>query len=289
MSRDSSIASPHPLAGVRVFSARTSDSVTPMARGLHEALAAAGAEIVDVSLVQTVLISTDTWSLTPQIWARYAWVCVTSGVAVEVLATALASTGVSLGSVQTVVVGAGAHDSATLRGWHITVDVPDVAVGVGAQTTAVVAAVMEALLSRDDVADTRMLLLTSEELSSALSHGFDSLSVTVQTVVVTRTEPVTGLAQRMTALSTAMVGQTHPLLVTSPSAVDLLTDAIAPEKTGRFPMLCIGKQTARAARTAGFPVTLEMEYANGPALVRRMMSAMVRNPLPVGGRAEGRQ
>ncbi len=274
MSLDSSLRPPLPLAGVRVYSARTNDRVNPSARGLHEALAAAGADIVDLPLVQTDVLTPHSWPLTPHVWAAANWVCATSAEAVEALTTAPDAVAALRGAAKMVVVGANAHEAAMSRHWPIAVDIPDIAVGVGAQTVAVTAAVTEALLSRDDVAETQMVLFTSEELAEALAHGLATLGVKVHTVVVTRTVPVPGLDARMAMIMATLVpvrdGSAHLVLVTSPTAVDVLTDAIAPKKTGRFPMVCIGKQTARAARTAGFSVTVEMEYVNGQALVNQL-------------------
>jgi uroporphyrinogen-III synthase len=272
MSPDSRSNTPLPLAGLQVYSTRTGDAIATMTRGLHEALAIAGAGVIDMPLVKTERCVPEAWTLPPDIWTKRGWVCVTNREAVYTLANALAAAALPMHHVHIAVVGAAAHEAATAQRWPIAVDIPEVAVGVGVHASAVVAAVSDEFLRRDDVAGRPMILLTSEELCEPLMHAMQTLGFVVHATVVNRTVPAPGLSAQLSSLMPAAGDQSRLLLVTSPTAVDILTGAMAPEKTKRFPLICIGRHTARAARTAGFAVTIEMEYVNGAALVRHIIS-----------------
>jgi uroporphyrinogen-III synthase len=75
----------------------------------------------------------------------------------------------------------------------------------------------------------------------------------------------------MRALSTA--GQLDLVTVAAPSAVDALLDALPPEHARRIPLACIGPVTAKAARTAGFPVRVESTAAVIEGWVREIVKA----------------
>jgi uroporphyrinogen-III synthase len=65
--------------------------------------------------------------------------------------------------------------------------------------------------------------------------------------------------------------------VAAPSAVDALLDALPPEHARRLPVACIGPVTARAARTAGFPVKVEAGAAVLEGWVRDIVRAYNRS------------
>jgi uroporphyrinogen-III synthase len=75
----------------------------------------------------------------------------------------------------------------------------------------------------------------------------------------------------------ARQGTLDLVTVAAPSAVDALLDALPPEHARRLPVACIGPVTARAARTAGFPVKVEAGAAVLEGWVRDIVRAYNRS------------
>lgn len=265
--REDSLSAPGALlAGLRLVSARTTVAREPSVSRLHEALQLHGAVVADLPLLYLDVLNSRSWEPTAGMWASYAWVCVTSGDAVNYLARELSRAELRIHGVQLVAVGVSAHDALELLGWSPVVSVPAASTISAVSAPAVAATVIDALLSRDDIDGRAILLLSGDELAAPLAASLAALGMMVTSVPVSRLTPDTHLSSKVWAMVSERT--VDLFMVTSPTAVDVLNDAIAPERTRQFPLVCVGKHTARAARAAGFPVRVETEYANGPAVVR---------------------
>lgn len=274
MREDANSAQGAILAGLRIVSARTTVTSEPSLARLHDALHAHGAVVTDLPLVRKDMLVDRAWPPLTFDVASYSWICVTSAEAVRTLSRASEQHGLREHGWRLVAVGEAAHEALAHLGWSVNVSVPATATITAASAPAIGAAMAELLLSRDDVDGATLLVLCSEELAGTIEMNASALGMHVTTVVLSRLTAETDLSDRLWAIATARTADLF--MVTSPSAVDMLTDAISPERTGRFPMVCVGKHTARAARAAGFPVEVDTEYANGPVLVRAIAARSTR-------------
>ena len=106
-----------------------------------------------------------------------------------------------------------------------------------------------------------------------LPDGLRRLGAVVDVVPTYRSAPDPEGQARIRAL--AKEGALDLVTVAAPSAVDSLLDALPPEHASRLPVACIGPVTARAARTAGFPVKVEATAAVLEGWVKQIVQAFL--------------
>jgi uroporphyrinogen-III synthase len=135
-------------------------------------------------------------------------------------------------------------------------------------------ALLDELAARTDIDGARMLYPAAAGARDVLPDGLRSLGATVDVVPVYRSASDPDGQARIRALVNA--GELDLVTVAAPSAVDALLDALPPEFASRLPVACIGPVTARAARTAGFPVKVEATAAVLEGWVKQIVTGMQR-------------
>jgi uroporphyrinogen-III synthase len=253
------------LDGLRIAVTRADGRSGPLA----DALAAEGAEVVDIPLTRIEALDPAPLAEAVAHWEQYRWVILTSVNAVRFLADALQAQGrYSLSPCQLAVVGRATADAALAAGWTVTV-MPE---------RFVAEAVLDALAARSDIEGARVLYPAAAGARDVLPAGLRALGATVDLVPVYHSAPDHAGQDRLRAL--AVRGGIDLVTVAAPSAVDALQDALPPEHARRMPVACIGPVTARAARMAGFPVAVEADSATPAALVRSIVAVRRRGGLP---------
>lgn len=249
-----------PLTGVRIAVTRTGERNA----ALHAALEKAGATVHDVPLTRVETLDIVPLVDAARAMARYDWLLCTSAHGVTQLAqaaVAAATTGL-LASRRVAVVGAGTAGAADAAGWREPVVQP-------APTQA--EELLDALAGRDDIDGRRVLYPCAAGVRDVLPDGLLALGAHVDAVPAYRNAAdVAGQAQ-LRALADA--GAVDVITVAAASIVDLLLDALPPERARRLPVACIGPLAARAARVAGFPVAVESPTSIPQGFVQAIVRA----------------
>lgn len=250
-----------PLFGRRVVVTRAS----AQASGLRDALAARGAEVLELPALRVEPLDATPLSAAVRRLADYQWLVLTSQNAVALLWEALRSAGLdarALAGVRIACVGAATSDALLARG--LAADV------VPARFVA--EAVLEALSGRTDVRRTRALYVAAEGARTVLPDGMRALGCTVEVVAAYRTVSDGAGGE---ALRAALArGDVDVVTFASASAVRGYVDAVGAELARRAPAVTIGPVTSDAARAASIPVAAEAPAASIDALVGAVVALL---------------
>lgn len=249
-----------PLTGVRIAVTRAGDRGTPLAAALRRV----GATVHEIPLTRIETLDLAPLHAAVGDLGHYDWVLLTSVNAVAQLAAVVAQQGKEavMASRRLAVVGGATAAAAESHGWRLPTVQPDKAQAEG---------MLDDLAARSDIDGARMLYPAAAGARDVLPDGLRALGATVDVVAVYRSAPDPEGQARIRALVKA--GELDLVTVAAPSAVDALLDALPPEFASRLPVACIGPVTARAARTAGFPVKVEATAAVLEGWVRQIVRA----------------
>jgi uroporphyrinogen-III synthase len=249
-----------PLAGLSIAVTRAGERGSPLAAALR----AVGATVHEVPLTRIEALDPTPLREAVRALVRYDWVLLTSVNAVEHLATIVRDerAGEQMEARRLAVVGAATAAAAERLGWRLPSVHPEKSQAEG---------MLDLMAARADVEGARMLYPCAAGARDVLPDGLRALGAIVDVVPVYQSAPDPEGQARMRALSTA--GQLDLVTVAAPSAVDALLDALPPEHARRIPLACIGPVTAKAARTAGFPVKVESTAAVIEGWVREIVKA----------------
>ena len=245
-----------PLAGRRVVVTRPVDQ----ARALVERLAALGAEVVVVPLIEVVAIraSSDIDAALGSL-DRYDVIVVTSANGADCLADRLGDRAIALPAGPLVVaVGEATATRMSERGLRVD-RIPRQATG---------AAIVEAIAA-DGVMGARILLPRALAGRPELPAGLRAAGATVDDVAFYDTVALVPLPEDIDCARAADV-----IVLTAPSAVDALAVAIRDAGAGLLRVVAIGPTTSRAARDAGFTVVAEAGEQSVDGLVGAVLDAL---------------
>lgn len=251
-----------PLDGVRIAVTRAGERGTPLA----EALRRVGATVHEVPLTRIESLDPAPLHEAMRQLASYEWVLLTSVNAVEHLARAVQTYGAQdvMATRRLAVVGSATAAAVEQQGWRMPTIQPDRAQAEG---------MLDAMAERSDVEGVRMLYPCAAGARDVLPDGLRRLGAIVDVIPTYRSAPDHEGQARIRAL--AKEGALDLVTVAAPSAVDSLLDALPPEHASRLPVACIGPVTARAARTAGFPVKVEATAAVLEGWVKQIVQAFL--------------
>lgn len=254
-----------PLAGVRIAVTRATERGAPLA----DALRRVGATVHEIPLTRIESLDAAPMAAAVATLARYDWVLLTSVNAVEHLARAVgeARAEAVMATRRLAAVGQTTAAAIERHGWREPVVPPE-------QSHA--EAMLDLLAARTDIEGTRMLYPAAAGARDVLPAGLRALGAEVDVIPVYRSAPDPEGQARIRLL--ADEGGLDLVTLAAPSAVDALLDALLPEQAGRLPVACIGPVTARAARTAGFPVRVEATAAVMEGWVRQIVAALQAPP-----------
>jgi uroporphyrinogen III methyltransferase/synthase len=242
-----------PLFGRQVVVTRAS----AQASGLRDALAALGAEVLEVPALRVEPLDDARLREAAARLREYEWVVVTSQNAVAMLWDALRALGLdarALAGCRIACVGKSTAEALLARG--LAADV------VPARFVA--EAVLEALAARDDVRGAPVLYVAAQGARDVLPEGLRALGCTVDVVWAYRT-----VAERTDAapLREALArGAVDVVTFASASAVRGFVEAVGEELARRAPAVSIGPVTSEAVRAAGITLLAEAPEATIPAL-----------------------
>jgi uroporphyrinogen-III synthase len=251
---------PQPLAGLSIAVTRAGDRGSPLA----DALRRVGATVHEIPLTRIETLELAPLRAAVRTLARYDWVLLTSVNAVEHLARVVHDEGATtvMETRRLAVVGAATAAAVEKLGWRVPSVQPEKSQAEG---------MVDDMAARTDVDGTRMLYPCAAGARDVLPDGLRALGADVEVLPVYRSAPDPDGQARIRALAKA--GTLDLVTVAAPSAVDALLDALPPEHARRVPVACIGPVTARAARTAGFPVKVESNAAVMEGWVREIVRA----------------
>jgi uroporphyrinogen III methyltransferase / synthase len=243
-----------PLFGRRIVVTRASAQAT----GLRDALAELGADVVELPAMRIEPI--DDAGL-PALLGRigdFDWVVFTSQNAVRLVWEALRATGRdarAFANAKIACVGKSTSDALLACGLAADV-VPERFVAEG---------VLEAMASRDDVRQSRVLYLAAEGAREVLPNGLRALGCDVEVVRVYRSvsDTVDGSALRAELADAAL----DAVIFASASAVRGYVDVVGAELARAVPAVSIGPVTSEAVRAAGITLGAEASEASMAALV----------------------
>jgi uroporphyrinogen III methyltransferase/synthase len=242
-----------PLFGKRVVVTRASAQAT----GLRDALAALGADIVELPALRIeALDSTPLASALARV-PEFQWLIFTSQNAVQIVWEALLAMGKdtrALAACRVACVGSATRDALRARG--ITADV------VPARYVA--EGVLETMGAREDVRGTRVLYLAAEGARDVLPSGLRSMGCEVEVVHVYRSVSDGKGGDELGAALAA--GGMSAVTFASASAVRGYVEAVGEELARRVPAVSIGPITSDALRAAGIPIGAEASEASVVAL-----------------------
>jgi uroporphyrinogen-III synthase len=249
-----------PLAGVSIAVTRAGERGSPLA----EALRRLGATVHEIPLTRIETLDLVPLREAVQSLAQYDWVLLTSVNAVEHLARVVDELRLqqTMQTRRLAVVGAATAAAAEQRGWRMPTVQPEKSQAEG---------IVDLMAARTDVDGARMLYPCAAGARDVLPDGLRALGAVVDVIPVYRSAPDPEGQARIRALAKA--GAIDLVTVAAPSAVDALLDALPPEHARRVPVACIGPVTAKAARTAGFPVKVESGAAVIEGWVRSIVAA----------------
>jgi uroporphyrinogen-III synthase len=245
-----------PLLGLRVAVTRAADRSGPLAAALRRA----GAIVTEVPLTRIELLDTTALDRAVARGADYDWLLLTSANGVEQFTRAVARVA---GAVPPRIAVVGSATAAAAR-------------AAGLEPTLVperfhAEALLDAMAERDDVRGARVLYPAAAGARDVLPAGLAALGAVVELLPVYRSAPdpegQAALHRLVTAAALDLV------TLAAPSAVDALQAALPAELAGRLPVACIGPVTARAARSAGFPVRVEATASTADGLVHEIVRA----------------
>jgi uroporphyrinogen III methyltransferase/synthase len=229
---------------------------------LRAALAAAGAEVVEMPATRIEPLDTSLLARAVARLGDYAWIVFTSQTAVELFWERLRQSGAdggALAGVRVAAVGPATASSLEKRGLEVTVS-PERFVAEG---------LLEALRARDDVRGTRVLYATAEGARDVLPRGLTDLGATVDRIAIYRSVPDgAGAAVVREALER---GEIDVVTFASASAVQGFVAAVGLDAARRVPAVSIGPVTTNAARAIGLDVAAEARESTIAGLVQAVI------------------
>lgn len=249
------------LTGVRIAVTRAGDRSGPLVQALERV----GATVHEIPLTRLEALDPAPLHGALRDLARYDWVLLTSVNAVERLATVVRDRGaeVAMATRRLAVVGSATAAACEAQGWRLPTVQPERMQAEG---------MLDEMAARSDVEGARILYPAAAAARDVLPEGLRALGAQVDVVPLYRTVPDPDGQERMLRLVEA--GEVDLVAVAAPSAIDALLDVLPPERAGRLPVACIGPVTARAARTAGFPVKVESTAPTVEGWVRSIVQAL---------------
>ena len=252
-----------PLFGKRIVVTRA----TAMPGTLASLLRARGADVIEAP--STEIEALDQRSIDEAIGdlSRYAWLVLTSAIAVRFFRAALGRAGL---------------DARALSGLRIAVIGPATAqalseMGVKADLTPkrfVAESLLEAMKDRGVVHGQRVLFTGAEDARPVLPDGLRALGADVEIVPTYRSQIVTE-GPAIDALREAIdANQVDAVTFTSASTVMGFVAQVGPERAARVQAISIGPVTSDAARAAGLRVAAEAEEATIPSLADAAVHAL---------------
>ena len=243
-----------PLFGRRVVVTRAS----AQASGLRDALAAHGAEVLELPTVRIEPLDPVALHRALAAMAEYDWVVFTSQNAVNLVWDALRGSGGdarAFARCRIACVGRATSDALLAHGLVADV-VPERFVAEG---------VLEAMATRDDVRGARVLYLAAHGARAVLPDGLRQLGCVVEVVRVYRSvnDGVGGTA----LLAALSEGSVDAVTFASASAVRGYVDVVGAALARAVPAISIGPVTSDAVRAAGLRLGAESAEASVPALV----------------------
>jgi uroporphyrinogen III methyltransferase/synthase len=252
-----------PLFDKRIVVTRASAQAT----GLRDALAARGAEVLEMPALRIVPLDPEPLRAALDRINEYDWVVFTSQNAVALLWEALRLSGRdarALAGRKLACVGRSTADTLLARGLAADV-VPNRYVAEG---------VLEALAERDDVRDRRVLYIAAEGARDVLPEGLSALGCTVDVVSVYRT---TKDGADAGVLRDALTNRrVDAVTFASASAVRGFVDAVGVELARSARAISIGPITSDAVRAAGIEVAAEAAEASIPSLIDATVALLGR-------------
>ena len=242
-----------PLFGKRVVVTRASAQAT----GLRDALAALGAEIIELPALRIEALEATPLRDSLRRLPDFQWVIFTSQNAVQIVWDALLAEGRdtrAFATCRVACVGSATRDALRARG--VTADVvPDRYVAEG---------VLEKMSTRDDVRGTRALYLAAEGARDVLPSGLRAMGCAVEVTHVYRS---VSDGEGGDALRAALTdGTVNAVTFASASAVRGYVEAVGEALARSVPGVSIGPITSEAMRAAGIPVGAEASEASVVAL-----------------------
>lgn len=255
------------LAGVSIAVTRAGERGAPLA----DALRRQGATVHEIPLTRIEALDPTPLRSAVRRLTDFDWVLLTSVNAVTHLGAAVDAMGVQpmMATRCLAVVGQATAAAVEQAGWRMPLVQPDRAQAEG---------LLDAMAARNDVDGRRVLYPCAAGARDVLPAGLRALGAEVDVVPVYRSVADVDGQRRIREL--AQAGALDLVTVAAPSAVDALLDALPPEHARRVPVACIGPVTARAARTAGFPVKVASGAAVIEGWVDAICQAMQRGPSP---------
>lgn len=253
-----------PLAGIVIAVTRAGDRGTPLA----DALRRQGATVHEIPLTRIESLDAAPLRAAVRTLREYDWVLLTSVNAVDQLARMVEEERRNeiMETRRLAVVGGATAAAVERLGWRVPSVQPEKSQAEG---------MLDEMAERTDVEGARMLYPCAAGARDVLPDGLRSLGAHVDVIPTYRSAPdPKGQAQIRTL---ARSGVLDLVTVAAPSAVDSLLDALPPEHASRVPVACIGPVTAKAARTAGFPVKVESTAAVMEGWVREIVRVYRRD------------
>ncbi len=127
-------------------------------------------------------------------------------------------------------------------------------------------ALLDVFAGRDDITGTGVLYPCAAGVRDVLPEGLRTLGAHVDAVPCYANVADGESGRRLRRLLAD--GALDLVAVTAPGAVDALADAVPPEQAGRLALASIGPVTSKAARQAGFRVSLEADPYTVEGLAR---------------------
>ncbi|HEY2065898.1 MAG TPA: uroporphyrinogen-III C-methyltransferase [Gemmatimonadaceae bacterium] len=265
-----------PLFGRRIVVTRASAQAT----GLRDALAAAGAEVLELPALRVEPLNDEPLRDALTRLDDYDWLVVTSQNAAGIIWEALRALGRDARALARVRVACvGRSTAETLLAHGVAADV--------VPERFVAEAVLESLESRSDVRGTRALYLAAEGARDVLPAGLRALGCTVDVVPLYRT--VSDGCGANAVRDALERGDVDAVTFASASAVRGYVDAVGGDLARRAPAVSIGPVTSDAVRAAGITLVAEAEQASIPSLVGAVIAELAGESVGTQARSPERR
>ena len=247
-----------PLHGARILVTRAQVPSSSLAEQLREA----GADVVEVPATRIEPLDRARALGAVAHLDAYDWVLFTSQNAVDLFWQALRDMALDARALAAVRVAAvGPATGGALEAHGI---VPDVT-----PARFVAEGMLDALRTRADIREARVLYLAAEGARDVLPNGLETLGALVDVVPLYRSEPDPASVQAMRAF-TAAADDNALVAFTAASAVHAFVDAVGADAP-RVAAATIGPVTSAAVREAGLEVAVEASSSTIPALVEAIV------------------
>ncbi len=250
-----------PLFGKRIVVTRAS----AQASGLHTALAALGAEVLELPALKIEANDDALLRSALRNTSSFDWVVFTSQNAVQLTWQALRAEQLDARALAALRVACvGRATSAALLQHGIAADVlPSRFVAEG---------VLEAMSQRDDVRGARVVYVSAEGARDVLPNGLKELGCSVEVITAYKTvSDGTGADDLKRALA---AGDVHAATFASASAVRGFVDAVGLELARSIPAISIGPVTSEALNAHGIRTTAEARESSIASLVEATVAAL---------------